>query len=211
MKNKIVALMLAGCMALSITACGGGEKEAPKNNETKTESTEKEPTKQTDSAKKGEQKIFSEYVGKPLTDLMEKADALGYTATYFADGVEFTEFIDDMKDLYLTGEIKEDTKNKTIEVTLKSKSNAEAEEIQSKLDEKFPEGDAWIAAKHYGQSQYGDDFDLHFLMGKIDASAEDENTWFLKAECSVAGVDMMCEAKVSGTKDNPEIISFDVY
>lgn len=40
MKNKIAALMLAGCMALSITACGGGEKETPKNNETKTESTE---------------------------------------------------------------------------------------------------------------------------------------------------------------------------
>ena len=25
MKNKIVALMLAGCMALSITACGNGD------------------------------------------------------------------------------------------------------------------------------------------------------------------------------------------
>lgn len=42
MKNKIVALMLAGCMALSITACGGG-KETPKNNESKTENVEKEP------------------------------------------------------------------------------------------------------------------------------------------------------------------------
>lgn len=41
MKNKIVALMLAGCMTLSITACGG-EKEAPKNSEPKTENVQAE-------------------------------------------------------------------------------------------------------------------------------------------------------------------------
>lgn len=40
MKNKIVALMLVGCMALSITACDGGEKETPKNNESKTENVQ---------------------------------------------------------------------------------------------------------------------------------------------------------------------------
>ena len=42
MKKKIVTLLLAGCMAMSITACGG-EKEAPQNNEPKTESVEEEP------------------------------------------------------------------------------------------------------------------------------------------------------------------------
>lgn len=42
MKKKIVTLLSAGCMAMSITACGG-EKEAPQNNEPKTESVEEEP------------------------------------------------------------------------------------------------------------------------------------------------------------------------
>lgn len=44
MKKKIVAMLLVGAMALSITACGG-DAEPSKNNETKTESTteKKEP------------------------------------------------------------------------------------------------------------------------------------------------------------------------
>ena len=41
--------------------------------------------------------------------------------------------------------------------------------------------------------------------------AEDENTWFLKAECSVDGVKMTCEAKVTGTTEAPEVLAFDVY
>lgn len=42
MKKKIVAMILVGAMALSITACSG-DKEPSKNNEPKTEKVEKEP------------------------------------------------------------------------------------------------------------------------------------------------------------------------
>ena len=42
MKKKIVAMILVGAMALSITACSG-DKESSKNNEPKTEKVEKEP------------------------------------------------------------------------------------------------------------------------------------------------------------------------
>lgn len=41
MKKKIIAMLLVGSMALSITACGGG-KEPTKNNESKAEKVEKE-------------------------------------------------------------------------------------------------------------------------------------------------------------------------
>lgn len=58
---------------------------------------------------------------------------------------------------------------------------------------------------------YGKSFDLNYLTGKIDASANDENTWFLKAECSIDGTKKTCEAKVTGTTSNAEVISFDVY
>nr|DAG05064.1 MAG TPA: protein of unknown function (DUF4969) [Siphoviridae sp. ctuy39] len=200
MKKKIVALMLVGCLAMSITACGG-EKDTVK----------KETTEQSNDDIKEEKGSLSEYVGKPLSELMSKVDELGYTATYLADGVDFTDFIDAMKDDYLTGDIKEDAKNKTVEVTLKLIANEEAEKIKTSLNEKFPEGDAWVIAENYGQEKFGDGFDLNFLMGKIDASAEDENTWFLKAECSLDGTDMTCEAKITGTKDAPKVISFDIY
>lgn len=39
----------------------------------------------------------------------------------------------------------------------------------------------------------------------------DEDTWFLKATCTVNGEDKTCEAKVTGTTDAPEVIFFDVY
>ena len=65
MKKKIVELMLAGCLAMSITACGG-EKEAPKSNTSKTESTEKEPEVEVTY-----QSILDEYT-KKLADATPK-------------------------------------------------------------------------------------------------------------------------------------------
>lgn len=51
MKNKIVALMLAGCMALSITACGGGDngKKVESQKEVSADQKEKEETPSDDS------------------------------------------------------------------------------------------------------------------------------------------------------------------
>ena len=40
--KKILALMLAGCMALSMVACGGDSKAPAADAETKTEETKKE-------------------------------------------------------------------------------------------------------------------------------------------------------------------------
>lgn len=228
MKKKIVAMMLASMMAFNLIGCGEPPKEsnAPEEKqesiENEEDSDKKEEIKESaedlekqeaedlekEEAKEGN---FSEYVGKPLSELMNKVNELGYTATYLADGVDFTGFIDAMKDDYLTGAVKEDTENKTVEVTLKLISNAEAENAKVSLNEKFPEGDAWVVAENYGQEQFGAGFDLNFLIGKIDASAEDENTWFLKAECTLDGTDMICEAKITGTKDAPTVISFDIY
>ena len=47
-------------------------------------------------------------------------------------------------------------------------------------------------------------------------TAEDENTWFLKAECEVKNsygtwVAGVCEARVSGTTKSPQIDYFMVY
>lgn len=203
MKKKLLAITLAGMMALSFTGCG---KSAPKN-ETKKENVKKDNTKK----EKKEENKLSDMVGKPLTETMKKIDELGYTATYFADGVDFTDFIDSVKDDYLTGKVEENPSDKTVKITLQSASSAKSSEAEKQLSKKLDVGTAWTAAKKYGQKQYGDKFELNYLVGKIDESAEDENTWSLKAECKVDGNKMTCEAKVTGTNDNPEVTSFDVY
>ena len=150
-------------------------------------------------------------IGRPLVDFMEKAETLGYTPTYLADGVDFTDFIDSLKEDYTTGELIIDEKAKTVEVTLILTSNIDAQNIQKALSDKLSEEIAWNAADNYGKKIYGKSFDLNYLVGKITASADDENTWFLKAECTYSDEDMTCEVKVTGTNNEPEVIYFDMY
>lgn len=191
MRKKSYFLLVA-CILLAFCFCGcGADSDAPAEETTTSE--------------------FDSYVGKPLVDIMEKIDELGYTATYLADGEDFTEFIDLMKEDYTTGDIIVDAENKTIEVKLQLTSNLEVAEEQEKLQEKLEVGSAWIAVQDYCEFEYGSDFELHYLVGKIAEYADDADTWFLKAECTVDGVDMICEAKVTGTTDSPEVVMVDIY
>ena len=195
MRKKILVLGLATVMAFSFTACGG----------------DKEPAKQETEAKKSDTDKLNELKGNDLSESMKTIEDMGYKATYQADGVDFTDFIDDVKDDYLVGDMEVNEKEKTVVVNLDLASNKEAEDMEKALKKKLEVGSAWAAAEKYGQEEYGDEFDLNYLTGNIDDSAYDEDTWFLKAECEVGGEEKTCEAKVTGTTDNPEVVSFDVY
>lgn len=153
---------------------------------------------------------FDGYIEKPLTEFMAAVEEVGYTATYLADGVDFTEFIESVAEDYLVGGLTEDPVEKTVVVNLLLKSNADHEDAENKLSGKLEPVSAWVAVKEYGEAEFGD-FEIHYLIGKIEEYAEDENTWFLKAECTVSGVEKVCEAKVTGTTAAPEVVSFDVY
>lgn len=154
---------------------------------------------------------LDEYIRMPLSDLMAKIDELGYTATYINQGEDWTEFIEFFVEDYLVGGLEEDPEAKTVVVDLLLKSNAEHDAAEAALREKLETGSAWLAVENYGEAMYGESFELHYFFGKIAEYAEDENSWFLKAECTVSGVDMICEAKVTGTSDNPEVIYFEIY
>ena len=228
MKKIIAAFLITSMMILSLTACGDStEATTADTAETTTEevtaednvdvpaeevAVEETPAEEevTEPAT-AEVNPLTEYIGKPLTEFMENVSESEYTATYFADDVDFTDFIDLMKDDYTVGGLDINETDKTVEVTLVLTSNIEAAEDLTALNEKLEEGAAWIATENYGQAEYGEDFDLNYLIGKIYAGLEDENTWFLKAECTLYGVDMTCEAKVTGTTNAPEVIFFDIY
>lgn len=217
MKKKILTAMIAAALAAMLTACGGTDTNSTDSND----GNAKQQTSQTSENTKQEsdntvelssdEEALAALTGTPLSDAMAKISDLGYKATYYADGVDFTEFIDDVKDDYTTGDIKVNTVDKTVDVTLELTSNLQLKGAEKALSEKLSVGAAWGAAEKYGKAQYGDSFDLNYLTGKIAATAEDENTWYLKAECKANGKDATCEAKVSGTTGSPEIVSFDVY
>lgn len=171
----------------------------------------KKPEDTTANATPEPQLLFADQVGAPLSETIEKINDAGYTGTYFDDGVDITPFIDDVKDHYTTGEIKEDPKNKTVEVNLKPTSNTQAEQNEVAQSGKLEEDKAWLAVKHHGQSVYGEDFDLDFSTGKIIAKKEGPDTWFLKSSCTVNGNKRICKAKVTGTNEDPEVVYFGVY
>lgn len=216
MKKKILTAMIAAAMLAMLTACGSsGDADKTASSDAKQQTSQiSENTKQeSDNTVElsSDEEALAALTGTPLSDAMTKISDLGYKATYYADGVDFTEFIDDVKDDYTTGDIKVNTVDKTVDVTLELTSNLQLKDAEKALSEKLSVGAAWGAAEKYGKAQYGDSFDLNYLTGKIAATAEDENTWYLKAECKANGKDATCEAKVSGTTGSPEIVSFDVY
>ena len=68
--------------------------------------------------------------------------------------------------------------------------------------------------KHYGEDAYPYGFKMH-MMNIIDETPDDDE-WFLKVNVTITDAaneehDTVCEAKVGGTTDNPEVTYFFVY
>jgi|GEM_PF-3559434 len=85
------------------------------------------------------------------------------------------------------------------------------------LNAKLSLDSAWEAAAAYGKREYPAGFKLHYIIGKLAEEPLDEDTWFLKAECTVTNEygtklkGLVCEIKVTGTTDNPTVTHFRVY
>jgi len=111
--------------------------------------------------------------------------------------------------------------NKTVTFFVDSSENITKQNTEvslyDALNKKLDRGHAWQAVQAYGKVKYPYGFTLHWIMGKLAERPQDANTWFLKASCDVTnaygakekGLD--CEAEVTGTTDNPKVISFMVY
>lgn len=236
MKKKIASIILSCALALSIGACGNSSNEQ-QTSVTESESISQEENEkaaeeaaaeaaalqaaqeqalQEQQQKENEKSEIESFVEKPLTDLMTKLTELGYSATYYADGVDFTSFISDMQADYSVKAVDVDADAKTATVDLISNSDLQVQQQKDALSEKLSTGAAWVAAENYGESQYPYGFELHYFLGKIAEEPYDENTWFLKAECTLtnqydAEAEGTCEVTVTGTDDAPQITSFLVY
>ena len=173
------------------------------------------------------QEELNQVVNLSVPDAREKLDNLGYTTSYFHQdsGLEITVdlsvYTEEELAKWIVTDIQSfDADNKTIELIVNTDeniaANEAASEIQTTLENKLSAIAAWNAVEDYGESQYPYGFELHYIMDRLAEEAVDESTWFLKATCTVtnaynAEVEATCEAKVTGTSDNPQIASFSVY
>ena len=91
-------------------------------------------------------------------------------------------------------------------VTEQKRNTSNSSKLKTKLESIY----AWQAAESYGKGQYPYGFKLHYFAKQYAQTAEDENTWFLKAGCTVTNAfgqkaELTCEARVSGTNDDHRI------
>lgn len=188
-KKKIIVICVAVVLLFGIIGAMGGDDE-------------------------GATEQLAGFEGKELEELMSVADELGYSATYYVQGEDWTEIIpldDTWRQELIVDSVTEDAENMTFEANLVFKADLEREDLSVALEEKLSKASAWIAAEEYGQDLYGKEFEINYIMGEINAEPEDENTWFLKATGELAGEDVTCEATVTGTTESPEVLTLNVY
>lgn len=207
MRKRIVTLMLAGMMALSMTACGNDSK--------------KENKKEIKEIDTNAEKL-SNMIGENLFDGINAAKEYNFTVKCVSasSGNDMTDYINEsdeneIKSYEITDSLAVGG-SKSVTFTIANDIDKDNLELKETLSKKLDNGHAWLAVKEYGESQYTNGFDLDYIAGRISEDAVDENTWFLKATCEVTGVDgtsaeMTCEAHVSGTNESPEIVDFTVY
>lgn len=179
---------------------------------------------ETDEELEAVSEMLDPYIGRPLAEVMAVLEEMGYTSTYTAQntGMDFTYAVmedEPTRDVFVTTGFRNiDTEARTVEVMMLGKDTIEEQkeqkESQKTLEETLDPAVAWAAAEEYGK-MIEPSFELHYLKGKLAEEAEDENTWFLKALCSVktekGKVQGTCEARVTGTDDYPIVIYFYAY
>lgn len=192
---------------------------------------ESEPTKkaeETTTASDEGREIYDNSIGKMAIDVKNELEAVGYTVEFKHNVTKMdytSSVVSPDSEQYLPfiivglGEYNSDAKKALFYIDTQENIDrlAEKENIKNNLDDKLDSISAWVAVENYGKQQYAYGFKLHYYTGRLGETVADENTWFLKAYCDVKNEygawakQLVCEAYVTGTSDNPRIVSFYVY
>ena len=167
--------------------------------------------------------------GKSVYKAIKVAEKYGYTPV-FRNAVTKSDFSvysleydftkKELKECLITKIKSIDEDNKEIVFLFKTGYQIESEDekksTEATLESKLGATYAWGAVMTYGENAYPYGFKLNIATEMYAETAVDEDTWFLKAGCTVENaygnkVDATCEARVTGTSDNPEVIYFNVY
>lgn len=207
------------------------EKKNKEKNKTKNELSNDKNEQDSQETDDESLKIYESAVGKPAFDVFNELEALGFNVSlsHAITKMDFSTSIlyeSDPTDVasYIPWIITDlDSYNGTSKSasffinTQEMIDETDAKETQKDaLDAKLDLSMAWGAMEVYGKKEYPNGFKLKMVTGMLAETAEDENTWFLKTKCKVKNyngtwVDYVCEARVSGTTNDPQIIYFDVY
>lgn len=172
--------------------------------------------------------IYNNALNKFAIDIKNELGRIGYKSEFIHNVTkqDFSESIlNSDSEFYVPfvivklGHINSETKTALfyIDTTENIERVNEQASIADELNHKLDSNVAWQAVKSYGNEQYIYGFKLHYIKGKLAETVENNDTWFLKAYCDVADVNgiwiknLICEARVSGSTQNPSVDYFEVY
>ena len=161
---------------------------------------------------------FEKYIGKPVSQASAFASYSGYTKITVLDDTDGKE-LDDTEDYILVSISSANLDTKTVVFRADTQEHlqqkAHQKELNAALEKKLPYIRAFQAAEQYGKKKYPYGFELHYMMGQQAADALDENTWHLRATCTItnkAGKEtkMDCDSTVTGTESSPKVLAFQI-
>lgn len=155
-------------------------------------------------------------------DILQKTDALGTINTTSGVNMDKAALETDKKEGVNWVVTEAQGNGSKVDINIKTTQQVELEQkkqaMYDNLNQKFPADEVFIACRNYGKQQYPYGFKLHSLVGVLqEPTPIDENTWFYKATADITNAfgakakDQTMECKVTGTKENPQIVEFNVY
>lgn len=169
---------------------------------------------------------FQKYVNEPLYRLRTYVSNLGFTATYLDEdtGEDITDNFEtmdwsDLKDWVVVSVEDANDSERTATFRVDTKENlarkANQDKLNKELEKKLPYISAFQEVEKYGARVYPHGFKLHYMLGQQVAEALNENTWHLRATCTITHADGTedkkdCDAEVTGTQKNMKVISFQI-
>ena len=174
---------------------------------------------------------ISSLVDGTLSNALSKMDEMGYTATYYFDNGkayknDYTNIVKDnfskdkkrLKEYVITKYDNIDTENKTVELYINTKKEAEKQKKLNELESKLGHINACQAVEEYGKEQYPFGFKLHYLkdLQGYQMVGENNDTWRIQCGVTItnaygASYDATCQAEITGTNDAPEVTDFVVF
>lgn len=175
--------------------------------------------------------ILAASSGQPAATVYKQLIGLGYniTFTHAVSKQDFTETVIDAinhpnaqtsNPWIVTDYSDLDVENKEVTLFVDTPENMDkskaAEATKDALNKKLDLDEAWIAVDVYGQDKYPRGFKLSWNE-ILSEAPKNASTWSLKARCNVTDEfgatrkGVTCEAEVTGTTADPQVISFRVY
>ena len=147
-------------------------------------------------------------VGKTLFYVKKEAENLDMKLTVYIEGVDVTTQLPLLENNFITKKVDINKSEKTVKVEADSVYEAEQEQMKTTLSVKLPVDIVWETVVEYATQEHGSSFIFTKQLAELIYDGE---SWMLIGECSLYGIQKNCMAIISGTRNNQNVVNFEIF